>query len=109
MEPFASDPKKLKARLRRYERALRREFEQNPGGEDATARVLAALRTLWLIGAAMAEGFGMFGAVVLLLSGNKVLLIAPLISVVLLLMVLPSRQKFDALTARLTGENPFAK
>jgi len=28
MEPFASDPKKLKARLRRYERALRREFEQ---------------------------------------------------------------------------------
>lgn len=38
MGPFPSDPKKLKARLRRYERELRREFEQFGFYDDSSGK-----------------------------------------------------------------------
>jgi hypothetical protein len=38
MEPVASDPKKSKARLRRYERALRKEFEEFGSYDDSDGK-----------------------------------------------------------------------
>lgn len=87
---------------------LSRDLANDPPGADPTTRVVPAVNTITLIGAAMAEGWGLFGTVILLLSGNMLFLIAPLLAVVIMLLILPSRPKLEALTARLTGRNPFA-
>lgn len=87
---------------------LRRDLENDPPDEDPVSRVLLTANRVTLIGAAMAEGWGLFGTVILLLSGNTLFLLAPLLAITLILLLFPSRHKLEALAARLTGRNPYA-
>jgi hypothetical protein len=58
-------------------------------------RVLPMLITVTIIGAAMAEGFGLFGAVLLLITGAYYFLAAPAIAILILLAHVPSRDRLE--------------
>lgn len=66
---------------------------------DAASRVFPAMATLTIIGGAMAEGFGLFGGVICLLTGNRAALAAPAIALVLLVLRVPTQDKLSAFAA----------
>ena len=56
-----------------------------------------ALLTLLIVGAALAEGVGLFGAVTLLIGGPWFVLAAPGLALALILMQIPTRERFEAM------------
>ena len=88
---------------------LRKWFEREPPGDDAEARVLPAMTTITLIRSAMIEGTALFGTVILLLSGWKVLAVVPVLGIVLLAMGIPTETRLRELATSITGRNPFAQ
>jgi len=58
------------------------------------------LYTLTILGAALAEAFGIFGLVIVLLGGPWAVLAAPAISVVLILLQIPTRGRLEELLRR---------
>ncbi len=75
--------------------------------EEAEARLLPSWNTLILIRSAMMEGIGLFGAVIALITGLKVVLLVPAIILSLFVLGFPSQDKLSAFTADLTGRNPY--
>jgi len=72
---------------------LQRERQSDLAAPFPIERVLKTIATLTIIGAAMAEGFGLFGAVLLLITDTRYFLAAPVIAIVILLMQVPSRDR----------------
>ena len=76
--------------------------------EDASSVSLAGgFNTLTLIGAALAEGFSLFGLVVVLVSGQWLALAAPLVGLILLARQFPTRDKFNQFVASVTRQLPY--
>lgn len=85
------------ATLRRLrERRVAAAEEVRRGG---LPRELAAFT---IVGAALAEGFGLYGCTVLFLTGDVTLLAAPALATGLIALQLPSRGRIDALLHQVT-------
>lgn len=65
------------------------------GAEAAGVDLPQEYFTLTLIPAALAEGFGLFGAIVYLLSASPLALLAPVIGCMLIVALRPTRWKYD--------------
>jgi len=67
------------------------------------------LRIRVMVGAALVEGFGLFGTVVYLLTRQPLALVAPALSAVFLLATFPSRERLERIARELTssGERPL--
>lgn len=65
-------------------------------GNDAIARLLM---TTTILRAALVEGPGLFGAVLILLTGSLATIAAPVVALVLLAMLLPARSRLETLLA----------
>ncbi len=86
---------------------LRRLVQESPPADDAAARALPAMATLTLIGAAMAEGFGLFGGTVFLITAAREALLAPAIALVLLVLKIPTQDKLAAFAADAAGQRVY--
>jgi hypothetical protein len=71
--------------------------------ERHTAQFLPPFTTLTIIAAAMAEGFGLFGAVIYMVTRHPLALAAPAIAVLLPAAVSPTEQTFRSIVATVTG------
>lgn len=89
--------------------AARRRLEEEPAAEDAESRVMGTWSSLILIRSAMAEGLGLFGLAIVLVTGMRAALVAPVLALAFLAISLPSRQKLTQFTAGITGFNPYAE
>lgn len=80
-------------------RALRRLADRREGAlmEARTERVPHELFTLILVGAALAEGVGLFGAVVYLLTANALAIAGPFVALVVLGYQVPTRDRLEDL------------
>ena len=58
--------------------------------------LVKALPTRWIVPAAMAEGFGLFGVVVLMVGGRWLALVAPAVALCVLGALWPSRERVGA-------------
>ena len=58
---------------------------------------------LTIIGAAQAEGISLFGLVVYLVTGVQWTLVVPVLGLLLLAVLFPTRDRFRAFAARVTG------
>lgn len=80
---------------------LRPVAEAEHSDEEAIPALVAGTRAFNVIGAALAEGFGLFGSVVFLLTGSWPALAASVLGVIWLLAQLPTREKYRRLAAEL--------
>lgn len=66
--------------------------------EYQQARIAANFVTLTLISGSLAEGFGLFGAVIYLITGDSYALVAPAIALFLIARLLPIRDRLARFT-----------
>ncbi|MEM1165099.1 MAG: hypothetical protein AAGI30_02280 [Planctomycetota bacterium] len=84
--------------------SVRAAVEQAANPDEAVSRVGQAFTGLTIIRAAMFEGWGLFGVVSLMLTGQWVFVLAPLASVVGIASVFPTRDRFGAFLDRVLGD-----
>jgi hypothetical protein len=60
--------------------------------------------SLRIIAAAMAEGFGLFGIVIFLVTGTAIALAAPVLALVILTRLVPTRDRISRFLAELSGQ-----
>lgn len=89
--------------------AAGRRFERERAGDDAEAQLLPPWRTLTLVRSAMVEGLGLFGLVIVLVTGTQVAFVAPVIALIVLAGGFPTRSRLTQLTVSVAGRNPFAR
>ncbi len=89
-------------------KAAKSRYEESGGGEAATGPVVQAFLSLSMIRAAMAEGFGLAGLVFLLVTGFTPLWLAPIISILFLIVSMPSQGSVDDFVRDVTGSNPYS-
>jgi hypothetical protein len=83
-----------------------RRSQADPGsGAVAPAAVARGFFTTTLIGAAMAEGLSLFGIVILLVTGNWLALVAPAVGLLLILLQVPTRDRFNRFASSVTGQH----
>jgi hypothetical protein len=83
---------------------LRREFE-HADGDVQKVEPVGAYFTLTIIAAALAEAWGLFGAIIYILSGAWVAIIAPVVTVAILIGLLPTRYKYDCFVEDVSRPN----
>ena len=88
-------------------RAARSQCEQSGGVGMSLEALARAYAPLVIIRAAMAEGVGLAGLVFLLITGQKLLWVAPVVAIIILVAALPSRSRFDSFVQEVTGTNPY--
>ncbi len=72
---------------------------------EQTATLANAFASLTIIGGAMLEGLGLFGAVIVLLTGQLVVLIAPALAIIFLLtLAFPTGKKAREFIGAVTGQ-----
>ena len=84
---------------------VRHSYEQRPPTEDQIGKLVPILMTLTIIGAAMAEGIGLFGLVIYLITGTAWALVAPVVAALAILLQFPSRDKLNRFVADVTGQH----
>jgi hypothetical protein len=82
----------------------RQTWECEPARDDLAAELLPSYSMLTIIGAALAEGFGLFGTVVFLLTGSWPALAAPAIAFVVLAAAFPSRDRLNRFVTAITQQ-----
>ncbi len=82
---------------------LRRSWANRSTEHQQTRALAGAFATITIIGAAMVEGLGLFGAVIYMLTGNGCGLIAPGLAAVVLLVLFPTYGKVQELKSIVTG------
>ena len=82
---------------------LRARVEAFGENEDLFRHVLPATTILKLVGGAMAEGLGMFGAVIYLMTRSTPALAAPAVSALVLLSLIPTRSGLIDFASRISG------
>ena len=70
--------------------------------------MMPTCQTLTLIRSAMAEGLGLFGLVIGLVTDTQAAFAAPVLALIILGAGFPTRDKLTQLTASITGRNPYA-
>jgi len=85
--------------------SLRRSLEVDPPADDSDARVMTTFATLTIIGSAMAEGFGLFGSVIFLLTSEWPVLAAPAIALVVLVLRIPTGGKLSDFAGELAFDS----
>jgi hypothetical protein len=83
---------------------VRRRFAENPPGADPTPELIGTFQSLTTIGSALAEGLGLFGAVIMLITGAWAALAAPAVALIVLALQLPSRDKLARFVSGVTGQ-----
>jgi len=74
------------------------------GAQDPVKEALQPYATITVIGAAMVEGLGLFGAAICLVTGDRVALVVSGICMIMLLLVFfPRRAKLQAIAERFAG------
>lgn len=72
---------------------LRREYAERGSDEDLEMFLMPGMMQLTIIGVGMAEGWGLFGVVIHLVTGEKLALAVPAIALVLLVLRIPTRDR----------------
>jgi hypothetical protein len=75
---------------------------------ELDGRILGAWQTLTLIRSAMLEAIGLFGIVIVLLTGRWAWFAVPAAAIAFLVAGFPSRGQLESLSTRITGANPYA-
>jgi hypothetical protein len=83
---------------------LRRRFSEAPPAEDSLGELIGKFNSLTIIASAMAEGLGLFGGVIVLITGAWTALAAPAIALIVLVLQLPSRDKLARFVSGVTGQ-----
>lgn len=86
--------------------AARQQWPKNREHGRAGDWLMNQFATLTIVRIAMIEGFGMLGAVALLLTSNWAFIAAPLLAVLIIALLMPSEAKIRVFIARVTGEIP---
>jgi len=73
--------------------------------EDVTTLLMSQFFTLTVLGCALAEGPGLFGAVIYLLTQNALALLAPALAVLLLLAQFPTDGRFGSFSIAVLGRD----
>ena len=74
---------------------------------EQTAALANGFASLTIIGGAMLEGLGLFGAVIVLLAGQLVVLLAPALAILFLLtLAFPTEKKAREFIGAVTGQMP---
>lgn len=71
--------------------------------EECLKPIAATYLQITLIGAAMAEGIGLFGIVIVLITGNWLVGLAPLLALLVLVMLFPRLGAFQSFASNATG------
>lgn len=71
--------------------------------EERETLVLTVLQTISIIRGALVEGIGLFGTVIYLLEREPLVLIAPAFAIVVMIGLIPTRDKKDAMARRLAS------
>ena len=87
---------------------LRKLVQADPAGQVQPTTLAPGLVTLRIIAAAMAEGFGLFGMVVFLVTGTAIALAAPVLALVILTRLVPTRDRISRFLAEVSGQ-PFPR
>jgi hypothetical protein len=91
--------------VRRALLATLRRLPQTPQTQDAVRRrLVSGFMLLTIAGGAMAEAPSLVGAIIFMQSGHWAALLAPLLGVGALVLLFPSRDKFERLAAQVTGQ-----
>lgn len=83
---------------------LRERYAQEPPSAELAARFARDTTPVTIIGAALAEAFGLFGLVVVMITGLYPVLLAPALAVLALLLQIPTRAKLAKLVSAVTGQ-----
>jgi hypothetical protein len=78
--------------------------EQQSSKEDPTAALLPTYSVVTIVSGALAEGFGLFGTVVFLLTGSWPALAAPVLALLALAAIFPSRDRLSRFGTAATSE-----
>jgi len=78
-----------------------RKMAEAASEEDRETIVLTALQIVTTLRGALAQGLGMFGSVIYLIDGEPLALIAPGVTPAMMAMLMPTRDKKDALRRKL--------
>jgi hypothetical protein len=73
--------------------------------EDVERGMIRTYQTACLLRAALLEGPGLFGVIVVLMTGNAVGYVAPGVAIVLMMLTLPSRAALNLLVERAMGRS----
>lgn len=87
---------------------LRKRVQADPGGQFQPTTLAPDLVRLQIIAAAMAEGFGLLGIVVFLVTGTAIALAGPVVALVILTRLVPTRDRVSRFLAELSGQ-PFPR
>ena len=82
----------------------RQAWDREPSMDDPAVELLPSYNMLTIIGGALAEGFGLFGTVVFLLTGSWPALAAPAIALLALAAVFPSPDRLNRFVTAVTGQ-----
>lgn len=84
----------------------RKDWSDEVTEDEASTKITQIFSTSTIIGAAMLEGLGLFGALIVLITGNLAILAVPGIAIVLLAVCsFPMIDKLRSLKARITGRS----
>ena len=79
-------------------------LQAHPDPDHPRAAIANAFATLTIVAGAMLEGLGLFGAVIVLVAGEQLALVASALAILLLLaLVLPNEEKARNFAAKITG------
>ena len=81
----------------------RKRIVSGSSDDDPASVCMGSYVTLTLIGGAMAEGIGLFGAVTLLITGNWLIVAAPVLALLVLVLLFPTEASVNAYTEKVTG------
>ena len=83
---------------------LRRSYQTQADRDAPPVPLVSGYQTLTILGAARAEGPGLFGVVVFLRTGQWVALAVPAVSLAALALLFPTRDKLARFVVQVTGE-----
>jgi len=84
---------------------LRRRWVGRPVEDVPPEELARGFQTLTLVGAALAEGFSLFGLVILLVTGNWLAIAASAIGLLLIALHFPTRDKLSRFAGNVTGQH----
>ena len=84
---------------------LRHTLQDRPAADEVPEQTIGVFSTLTLISGALAEGPSLFGVVAFLLTSNWLALVVPLVGLLVLWGLLPSRSRLDRFVTDVTGQH----
>lgn len=82
---------------------LRQTYDEQSTPDDPATELAPRYVAITIIGAALAEGPSLLGGIVVLLTGQWTALVVPAVGVVVLALLLPTRDRFASFVSQATG------